>query len=133
MSRLFLFARDRCDGREAVQEIGDFVAHHSERTKGIVTRSTKEWFTTARFAIETSGRVLDDPQKLPSVTPEYLRANVQRLGLKYLSVASPNRAAAIKATDALDPAEHCDHDLAAREHWDGAVELSSDRKLNYLG
>jgi hypothetical protein len=26
LTRLFLFARDRCDGRECVREIGDFVA-----------------------------------------------------------------------------------------------------------
>lgn len=49
LTRLFLYARDRCDGREAVQEIGDFVAHHNERTKGLVTRIARDWFLTTRF------------------------------------------------------------------------------------
>lgn len=29
LTNLFLYARDRCNGRESVQEIGDFVAHHN--------------------------------------------------------------------------------------------------------
>ncbi|MCP4616484.1 MAG: hypothetical protein GY844_08595 [Bradyrhizobium sp.] len=100
LSRLFLYARDRCDGREAVQEIGDFVAHHSERTKGIITRSTRDWFATARFAAaRAQGEI--DPQRLPVVMPEFLRANVQRLEQKYLRKAGLSKASAVKATAAL--------------------------------
>lgn len=100
IARLFLYARDRCDGREAVQEIGDFVAHHTERVKGIVTRSTREWFATARFFTETmkSGA---NAANLPPITKEFLLANVQRLELKHLRQTGLNRTAAIKATDAL--------------------------------
>ncbi|SDC39050.1 hypothetical protein SAMN05216337_1002351 [Bradyrhizobium brasilense] len=100
LSRLFLYARDRCDGREAVQEVGDFVAHHSERTKGILTRSAREWFATARFAVEASGGP-PDPTRLHSITPEFLRANVQRIDLKLLRKTGLTRAAAIKATAAV--------------------------------
>jgi hypothetical protein len=35
LTGLFLYARDHCDGREPVAEIGHFVAHHSERDMGI--------------------------------------------------------------------------------------------------
>jgi hypothetical protein len=44
LTRLFLFARDSCDGREAIQEIGDFVAHAGERNKGLLTRAARDWF-----------------------------------------------------------------------------------------
>jgi hypothetical protein len=49
LARIFLFARDRCDGREPVQEIGDFVAHKAERNKGIVTREVRDWALIAFF------------------------------------------------------------------------------------
>jgi hypothetical protein len=100
LSRLFLYARDRCDGRETVQEIGDFVAHHSERTKGILTRSARVCFATARFAAEVSGRKLDRTW-LPSIIPEFLQASVQRLDIKLLRKIGLARAPAIKATAVL--------------------------------
>lgn len=100
LSRLFLYARDRCDGREAVKEIGDFVAHHSERTKGILTRGAREWFATARFAAATAGR-RTDPTRLPPVTPDFLHANVQRIAIKSLRKAGYTRSAAIKAVPEL--------------------------------
>lgn len=49
LADLFLFTRDHCDGRESVVDIGDFVAHHDERDRGIITRSTREWFAVARY------------------------------------------------------------------------------------
>jgi hypothetical protein len=75
LTGLFLYARDHCDGRESVAEIGHFVAHHNERDRGIVTRSTREWFATARFHMfrfHDSTRDLD-PNRMPSATPDYLR------------------------------------------------------------
>jgi hypothetical protein len=76
--RLFLYARDRCDGREAVQEIGDFVAHHSERTKGIITRETRDWFLTARF-FRSAMQGLIDETRLPSNFANFLGASLRRI------------------------------------------------------
>jgi hypothetical protein len=76
--RLFLFARDRCDGREAVQEIGDFVAHHSERTKGIITRETRDWFLTARFFRSAMQGEIDE-MRLPSNFAKFLGASLRRI------------------------------------------------------
>jgi hypothetical protein len=45
LTNLFLAMRDRCDGREPVVEIGDFVAHRDERTRGITTNATRDFFT----------------------------------------------------------------------------------------
>src|SRR5579862_4110756 len=76
--RLFLYARDRCDGREPVQEIGDFVAHHDERTKGIVTRETRDWFLTARFFRSAMQGAIDAKQ-LPSNFTNFLDASLRRI------------------------------------------------------
>lgn len=71
---LFLFARDHCDGRESVAEIGHFVAHHHERDKGIVTRSTRAWFAMIRYhiALGESGPAVS-ANALPSAAQEYFR------------------------------------------------------------
>jgi hypothetical protein len=79
LTRLFLYARGQCDGRESIQEIGDFVAHHSERTKGIVTLTVRDWFATVRFK---GGRAIGetiDGHKLPSIFPAFLWASQRRL------------------------------------------------------
>jgi hypothetical protein len=79
LTRLFLYARDRCDGREPVQEIGDFVAHHAERTKGIVTRETSDWFITSRIMFSGVQKPLDR-SKLPPNFREFLSASLRRIG-----------------------------------------------------
>jgi hypothetical protein len=78
LTRLFLYARDRCDGRESVQEIGDFVAHHDERTKGLVTRTTRDWYVTARFASLSFAGAPIDWNRLPSNFPVVLQASYRR-------------------------------------------------------
>ena len=84
VTRLFLYARDRCDGRESVQEIGDFVAHHSKRTKGIVTKSAREWFAIIRCGSPAFlGKPLD-PQRLPKDFPAFLHAMGRRLERKLI-------------------------------------------------
>lgn len=80
LKTLFLYARDRCDGSEAVREVGDFIAHHDERTKGIVTRSVRDWFTVTRFM---APRFMPnappfDEWRLPPQTPAYLKAAFRR-------------------------------------------------------
>jgi hypothetical protein len=69
LTGLFLYARDHCDGRESVAEIGHFVAHHNERDRGIVTRSTRDWFAMARFHMprfQNQNAAFDDPKKCHS-------------------------------------------------------------------
>lgn len=83
LTGLFLFDRDHCDGREAVAEIGHFVAHHHERDKGIVTRATRDWFAVARyFARPNPGQI--DGHKLPSTAPDYFRIAANRIDPRYL-------------------------------------------------
>ena len=77
---LFLYLRDHCDGRETVADIGNFTAHHNERDRGITTRSTREWFVTARYCLAAGQSV--DTQKLPPVAQDYFRIAVQRIDAK---------------------------------------------------
>jgi hypothetical protein len=79
LTRLFLYARDRCDGREPVREVGDFVAHHDERTKGLVTPTTRDWFSIARVwgaAVQLNQRI--DLNNMPGTFPDFLWANLRR-------------------------------------------------------
>lgn len=78
LTRLFLYIRDRCDGRESVQEIGDFVAHHDERTKGLVTRCTRDWAVSATYAAAYLNRPLNF-SSLPPYYPKFLEASSRRL------------------------------------------------------
>jgi hypothetical protein len=82
---LFLYARDRCDGRESVQEVGDFVAHHSERTKGIVTRTVRDWYLTARFHWQLVETKTLDWSRLPSDFDEILLASFRRIPAPMIS------------------------------------------------
>src|SRR5271166_1786288 len=73
LDRLFLYARDRCDGRETVQEIGDFVAHHNQRTKGVLTRSARDFFTVTRTKVLYMNQAFD-LSDLPPNFPDFVRA-----------------------------------------------------------
>src|SRR4051794_38876694 len=77
---LFLFVRDRNDGREAVQEIGDFVAHQAERTKGIVTREVRDWYrvTSFMFPHKVTGVKKIDLNRLSAEFPAFLQAALRR-------------------------------------------------------
>lgn len=44
--RIFLDLRSRCSGKPCFREIGDFVAHRDERTKGLVTQTAQHLFTS---------------------------------------------------------------------------------------
>jgi hypothetical protein len=48
LDRLFLDQRQRCFGRKHFQEIGDFVAHRSERNQGPVTAVIQDIMTSFR-------------------------------------------------------------------------------------
>jgi hypothetical protein len=85
LTNLFLYARNRCDGRESVAEIGHFVAHPDERDRGIVTRATQEWFITARYHFSKYNLPLNSPKnvlKLPPVAQDFFRIAVSRIDPK---------------------------------------------------
>jgi hypothetical protein len=46
---LFLASREICGGRESVKEVGDFVAHKTQRTRGATTRELRNFMTDLRF------------------------------------------------------------------------------------
>jgi hypothetical protein len=88
LTDLFLFARDHCDGREVVKDIGDFVAHHNERDRGVITRATREWFTVVRFhmpSYQPNQARQYDAQKMPPATRDYLKIAVNRIGANIVS------------------------------------------------
>jgi hypothetical protein len=95
LTGLFLYARDHCDGRQSVRDIGDFVAHHNERDKGIVTESTRAWFASARFHASTfgpDGKQAIDATKMPAATPEYFKIAVDRIDPKLITEKTGLRA-----------------------------------------
>jgi hypothetical protein len=86
LTGLFLYARDHCDGRETITDIGAFVAHHNERNKGIVTRSTREWFAVARYhasSLGPRGKSLDW-RKMPPATRDYFQIATNRIAAKLI-------------------------------------------------
>jgi hypothetical protein len=86
LTGLFLYARDHCDGRETITDIGAFVAHHNERNKGIVTRSTREWFAVARYhasSLGPHGKSLDW-RRMPPATRDYFQIATNRIAAKLI-------------------------------------------------
>jgi hypothetical protein len=84
LTGLFLYARDHCDGREPVAEIGHFVAHHQERDRGIVTKSTGEWSAAIRFHASRLDPITGKPnvfhtRKMPVATRDYFEIAVNRI------------------------------------------------------
>jgi hypothetical protein len=68
LTTLFLALRERCDGREAIREIGDFVAHRADRNKGITTEEVRDFFAILQFTI---WKLTLPPE--PDPLPIYLR------------------------------------------------------------
>jgi hypothetical protein len=46
---LFLASREICGGRESVKEVGDFVAHKTQRRRGATTSELRDFMTDFRF------------------------------------------------------------------------------------
>ena len=87
LAKLFIFARDHCDGRESITDIGAFIAHHTERDRGIVTRSTRDWFAVARYHMATfgpNGRLPHDSRRMPPETRDYFKLAINRMDPKIL-------------------------------------------------
>lgn len=84
ITRIFLFAREHCDGRRTVKEIGDFVAHHTERNQGLMTAAVRGWSAIALF----HGTALRENRpftrnRLPNYFPIYLDATSLRIDQKW--------------------------------------------------
>jgi hypothetical protein len=81
LTTLFLALRDRAGGRQSVVEVGAFVAHREERTKGYVTKAVREFFVRIRYLIETRERpatIYD----MPPYVAEYLQASAKHMDYK---------------------------------------------------
>ena len=82
--RLFMYARENCDGRESVQEIGDFLAHPDERIKGVLTRRTRDWYANVSFSIPAHAGYNIDGTKLPANFPNLLNCRpLDRRGAEF--------------------------------------------------
>jgi len=86
LTNLFLYVRDHCGDRAEVRDIGDFVAHPYERKKGLVTRSTREFFLSARYMLAQFGgeRQPLDGSRLPPEAKDYFQIAANRNGHDYL-------------------------------------------------
>lgn len=83
MQSLFLYARGRCNGRQDVQEIGDFVAHYDERDRGIVTDLTREFAVVIRFTMQkffADAHGYDMVSRIPALGRDYLEISLRRMG-----------------------------------------------------
>lgn len=83
LTGLFLFARDHCDGREAVADVGHFVAHHHERDRGIITRAVREWFAVVRYQLSIFSPGGPHPfyaDRMPVATRAFFLIAAKRIG-----------------------------------------------------
>ena len=91
LTGLFLYARDHSDGRETVVDTGNFVAHHDERDRGIITRATREWFAVVRYHMSRfrpDGVHPFNAKMMPSATQDYFKIAVNRLDAKLIREAT---------------------------------------------
>jgi len=89
ITSLFLAMRYYCNGRECVREIGDFAAHRDERTRGIVTRGARDFFTLVRFFYPQKPKLnlIDLPKNFSDIVSSAFRTTDNdrlrsKLGLK---------------------------------------------------
>jgi hypothetical protein len=72
ITTLLLALRQRSGGREALIELGDFVAHRDQRFKGIVTRTVRDFFVSIRFL---APRIMQpSPINLSDLPPNMIEA-----------------------------------------------------------
>lgn len=68
LDTIILAIRAKTDGRKAIRDIGDFVAHREDRFRGIIAEETQEWFHLARSTVYYS----KEPVDLNNVHPDFL-------------------------------------------------------------
>src|SRR5262245_16930541 len=98
LSTLFLALRDRSNCPEVVAEIGDFVAHQDERTKGITTNSVRDFFTTLRYQWQFNlrGVPFRTTYDLPHNIADVLWAVFRRVQSKTITQATGLKRAAVE-------------------------------------
>lgn len=82
LSTLYLALRQMSPARETVTEIGDFVAHRGERTKGTTTRALQDFFVVFRHAyplLEAGTRGKYTTRDLPKTVRRFLPAAIRRM------------------------------------------------------
>lgn len=78
LSTLFLYARGRPQSHQSVQEVGHFVAHREQRTRGVTTQRARDYFRIVSYAVNQDGQKLD-VTNLPSTYPAFLAAVIKNL------------------------------------------------------
>lgn len=68
LDTIILGIRSKTDGRKAIRDIGDFVAHRESRFRGVIAEETQEWFHLAR----STAYYLQNPIDLNNVHPDFL-------------------------------------------------------------
>jgi hypothetical protein len=90
LTTLFLALRGpRSGGRQAVDEVGDFVAHRDERNKGIVTQAVRDFVKMSEYQMARLEK--KTPLSLANLPPEFLDvlwATFRRLDVKTATTAT---------------------------------------------
>lgn len=123
IDKLFLYLRTRSKGRQAIAEIGDFVAHREEREKSLITKHAKDWFIATRFTFRALGQpyAIDDlPMNFGDVFNAVFgqlseqeirkhtglkRRDVKKLLPRIVKLLEPNGSGGLTAAKIADPKE----------------------------
>lgn len=68
LNTIVLALRAKTDGRKAIRDIGDFVAHREDRFRGVIADETQQWFHLAR----STTFYLNQPVDFNNLHPEFL-------------------------------------------------------------
>lgn len=102
LSKLFLFLRLQPHCGAVVSEIGNFESHSSERSQGISTTATEEFFAFIRFRWPYIAGKAIPLDNLPPIFPDAIRGNFKRIDDRYIKKKTHlKRSAAKKAIDAF--------------------------------
>jgi hypothetical protein len=71
------YIRFRANGRAAMRDVGDFVAHKQERDQGPVISSTRDWCIAASYYFLIKQREIDF-HNLPGNFPDFLTTVLNR-------------------------------------------------------
>ena len=81
--RLYSGLRERSFGFAAFREVGDFIAHSEDRSKGVVTDELHDFFTMLRFQTQYWEKEFDWSD-LPPDFPRLLKMNFERLSAGHM-------------------------------------------------
>ena len=84
LTHIFLALRSSSYGRESIRELGDFVAHRAERTKGIATQRVRDFYTLFPTYLWTAGKQIQG-HDLPDDHIDFLNAAYRMFGPKTIN------------------------------------------------